>query len=431
MRMLTITNLYPRPDEPTRGLFNAQLFAAVAGKQESAGLANIVLVPEWRLWRWPAIRRWKDPCVRSLESGIRSQYVPVFHLPILGRNMAWRFHVLALRRHRALFEQCDVVLATWLYPDATAAGIVAREYGKPFWVKLHGTDRFHLDHPVRGRIVHGVVKDAAGFLPNAHFLADYLAAHGIPREKIHVARHGIDHERFHPRPKQQAWSELTQRCPSLISAFRLARRSLQSEDGFHPSSLPLVLYVGHLKQIKGPDRLIAAFSQLDRDLTLIIIGDGPMRGDLETQAQELGVADRVSFLGARSPDEVALWMNVAACLCLPSRSEGMPNVVMEALASGCPVVATDVGDVANVVTEGIAGVIVALTSEDVVTAIAAGLKRVLALEISRDAVAERAGRPSWGEVADRLIGYINGSVGDSDSSGQSVREESKEYRNGR
>lgn len=80
-------------------------------------------------------------------------------------------------------------------------------------------------------------------------------------------------------------------------------------------------------------------------LRLLFIGDGPMRKELEIQAGKLGIADSVIFLGSRPHEEIALWMNAADCLCVPSRSEGMPNVVLEALASGLPIVATDVGAV--------------------------------------------------------------------------------------
>lgn len=119
------------------------------------------------------------------------------------------------------------------------------------------------------------------------------------------------------------------------------------------ASATIVLFVGNLVPVKGPDIALEAFAAAVSGLVepdylpahalqamhLIVIGDGPMRRLLLKRANELGIAERVSFLGARPHEEVALWMNVADCLLMTSRSEGCPNVVLEALASGLPVVA--------------------------------------------------------------------------------------------
>ena len=436
--LLTITNLYPRPNQPVRGLFNAQLFAAlsaeIAKKDNKQGerpkiggpVINLVLVPEWRVWRGAGIRgpkvggrgpaRHRDRTaisgagaeVEGERSRVRTHYVPVFHLPLIGRSIAWWFHVRALNRYAELFDQADAVLATWLYPDAVAAGIIARKQGKPFGIKIHGTDRFHLEHPIRGKIIRDVIKDAAGFLPNAQFLADYLVEHGVPASKVHVVRHGIDHDRFHPRPCNDASGALARLQPDLASAF-----------SFQPSALPpIILYVGHLKPIKGPDRLLSAFAAVqmsgiggrrsEKDgaiIDLVFIGNGPMRLELERQAASLGISEQVHFLGSRPPDEVALWMNVAHCLCLPSRSEGMPNVVLEALASGCPVVATDVGDVGHLVQEGINGFVVT-NGESAERAMAAALQSALSRQWGPTVISATTADLSWESAARQVVSLL-------------------------
>ena len=458
MKVLTVTNLYPRPDQPRRGLFNAQLFAALA--ERGVEVTTLVPVPEWRVWKWPTIRKWQDPIVRAeggrvkaeerVEGGklkaeaeegragdpsgnafsfqlsafslhpstLRTRYVPVLHVPVIGRSVAWRFHVRALQRHRALFAECDAVLATWLYPDAVAAGIVARQGGKPYWIKIHGTDRFHMEHPGRSRIINDVVKDAAGLLPNAQFLADYLIEHDVPKKKVHVVRHGVNHERFHPRPREEAVKALTGRgnCPQIDADGR----------GWGG----IVLYVGHIKPIKGPDRLLAAFAQLsigraerprsaavesrgsrgaertaERGRSalpiLVIVGVGSMRRKLVEQARDLGISNQVHFLGSRPPDEVALWICAAHCLCLPSRSEGMPNVVLEALASGLPVVGTNVGDVSALVRDGVNGFLVPADADTETMASAL----VKALDHKWNAVKVRGSVsiPTWQESAEQML----------------------------
>jgi glycosyltransferase involved in cell wall biosynthesis len=210
-----------------------------------------------------------------------------------------------------------------------------------------------------------------------------------------------------------------------------------------------ILFIGNLVPIKGPDVLLRAFAEIIRGTKdpgkkkifeqkdakhakgecvhsaeggeessslrplrssvqnphLLIIGGGPLRGKLERMAKELGIADRVHFLGNRPHGEVALWMNAADVLCLTSRSEGMPNVVAEALASGLPVVATDVGACREML-EGEPAARVC-RSEDV-EGLAGAVAEVLAMEVDRKAMAEKyAGKYSWRKTAERIVGMMD------------------------
>lgn len=101
--------------------------------------------------------------------------------------------------------------------------------------------------------------------------------------------------------------------------------------------------VGRLEHVKGHDVLIHAFARMRADATLVIVGDGSRRRALEDRAAALGVSDRVKFVG-HSDDPGALYPAFDV-LCLPSRAEGLPFVILEAQAAGVPVVASDVGDV--------------------------------------------------------------------------------------
>jgi len=129
-----------------------------------------------------------------------------------------------------------------------------------------------------------------------------------------------------------------------------------------PRSAPgAILFVGNLLDVKAPDRALAAFAELASqlpDVRLDVVGDGPLRRRLERQVAGLGLSERVSFHGRQPPATVAEMMRKSACLCLPSRSEGMPNVVLEALACGTPVVATPVGEAPVLVRDGVNGFVV-------------------------------------------------------------------------
>jgi len=383
MKVLAVTNLYPSSVDPQRGLFNHQLFHELARRVD---LTVLVPVAEWRPWRWSAIRAWSPPA-HDRDALIRVTYLPVFYLPVLGRNLSAWFHQRALRRHIAAFTAADAILATWLYPDCVAAAALARSVGKPIWLKPHGTDRFHLLHPRRGPAVRAACDAARGLFPNCGFMADELHKAGIARDKLHVVRHGIDFERFLVRPREEALRLLGER-----------------DDGW-----PIVCFVGHLKRIKGPDVALRAFAELLKQSNvadpnekpqLVMIGDGALRSELENQAHMLGID--VAFLGSRAHTEVALWMNAADCLLVTSRSEGMPNVVLESLASGTPVVSADVGDVRRVVTEG-AGVVVSADAEDSPVALAEAIRTVLEKAYSPYAIAATVADCTWTAAASRVL----------------------------
>ncbi len=437
MRLLTISNLYPRPDQPQRGLFNAQQFRAMAealgGRRPESGnrrqekgsqppassdrplspggarpivdrqpsVINLCLVPEWRVWRWGAIRQWQDP----YETRLGTRYLPVFYVPLIGRSLSWSTYRFSLEGLRAEFDSADVVLATWLYPDAVAAAQVASAARKPIWIKVHGTDRLHLRSPSRRRRILAACRVAQGVISNCRFIADWLADAGVDRSKLHIVPNGVDAERFLFRPRDMALESLRARCPAAASM--LAAES------------QIVLYVANLSPIKGPDIMLETWrrfreqrpeagGQSEASACLVMIGDGLLRGRMQALARHLGVANSVVFLGRRPHDEIALWMNSADCLCLTSRSEGMPNVVLEALSSGLPVVATDVGACGELLADEFAARVVRI-EENLPARIAGALEEVLDLSVDRRLMAQRhAGRFAWPRSAGQILELMGG-----------------------
>lgn len=407
MKLLTVTNLYPRPDQPNRGLFNAELFLALAtagcsvapreNHVRTSSFRNVCLVPEWRLWRWRRIRAWTDPFTSLLST----TYVPAFYLPVLGRSASWFTYARALGRVEMLWQDCTAVLATWLYPDAVAAAALTTRNGTDLWIKVHGTDRFHLRNNVRRRRILAAGAASKGIVCNCRFMAEQLAVLGLPRAKLHVIPNGVDTTRFRYRAREEAANELPQALQAASDGTR-RRLLLLLEDLLQHR---IVLFVGNLVRIKGPDILLAAAGLLrEPRVRVAFIGTGPFRDTLRAAAQRSGVAGRVHFLGERPHDEVALWMNVADVLAVPSRSEGMPNVVLEALTAGLPVVATDVGGSRETLADEVACRLV--TAENP-PALAAALEEILDLAPDRAALAARhAGRWSWATSAENLLALM-------------------------
>ncbi len=131
---------------------------------------------------------------------------------------------------------------------------------------------------------------------------------------------------------------------------------------------PVLLYVGKMVEKKGLVYLIPAMSEVVREIpgaTLVLVGDGPTRAAAEKLARESGLADAVHFLGPRGHDDLALMYNAADALAVPSivardgETEGMPTVILEAFAAGCPVVGSRVAGVPEFVRDGETGFLAA------------------------------------------------------------------------
>jgi glycosyltransferase involved in cell wall biosynthesis len=149
------------------------------------------------------------------------------------------------------------------------------------------------------------------------------------------------------------------RVPNAIDLAALApprsREDLCQELGVDPSA-PLVGAVGRLSPEKGHRVLLDAFHSVSRtapEARLVVVGDGPEEAALRRRAQELGLADRVTFTGLRKDGQQII--GALDVLALPSFSEGMPNVVLEAFAYGTPVVATSVGALPDMLEDGRSG----------------------------------------------------------------------------
>ena len=430
--LLTISNLFPRPDQPQRGLFNVQLFREFArqlgggvseqwtvnGKQWTVNseqrtnaaqpLLNLCLVPEWRLWRWGTIRRWKvdeqtagrrrqaaDPGeegtssvqssipnlqspIFNLQSLVPTLYLPVFYVPRFGRDRMADTYYRGLRNLHVTVRGTRAIFAAWLYPDGVAAARLARDLSVPCWIMVQGSDVFHLQHPRRLKALMDVIDDIHGFVCVCQPLAETLIKAGVGRSRVHVVPNGVDRELFKYRSKTEAVNQLTVNSKQLtVNSDQLTVNDVQAGQTDDPgrdkrrlstvhcspftahSSIPLadivagrlklVLFVGNLVPVKGPDVFLKSLATLKSrvqgpwSIVSVFVGSGPMLRDLESAARRWGLGETVHFLGSRPHDEVARWMNLADVLCLTSRSEGMPNVVIEGLVSGVPVAVTDVG----------------------------------------------------------------------------------------
>jgi sugar transferase (PEP-CTERM/EpsH1 system associated) len=168
-------------------------------------------------------------------------------------------------------------------------------------------------------------------------IADEWVGYGLPKDKVQCIPNGVDTGRFHPRENAR---EFRKECGLPESAF-------------------LVGSIGRLDELKNYDVLVAALGQLKDsfpDAHLAVLGDGPRKDRLKAMAEELGIANRVHLLGFRNhPESFLAALDIFA---LPSKYEGMSNVVLEAMSSGLPVVCADLPSHREVFSPGLDGEIV-------------------------------------------------------------------------
>ncbi len=215
------------------------------------------------------------------------------------------------------------------HTPAAVAALVAQRLGVPYSFSVHARDARKVAPAELGARARG----AACVIACNHDVARDLSDSGA---QVHVIPHGVDLRRFHPRP------------------FPLA--DLRAE--------PLrLLAVGRLVPKKGFDVLIAAAARLSFPFRLEIVGDGPERGRLAALIAEAGLADRVLLRGATTHAALPATYAGAHVVVVPSvvdrmgDRDGLPNVLLEALASGRPVVATDAGAISSAITCGQTGIL--------------------------------------------------------------------------
>jgi glycosyltransferase involved in cell wall biosynthesis len=176
----------------------------------------------------------------------------------------------------------------------------------------------------------------------------------------------------------------------------------------------LVLFVGNLVPIKATDRLVEAWGILSRSRALgdhdllVVVGEGRCRADLERQAARLGVGGSVRFEGAIPPGLVPRWLSAADLLCLVSRNEGTPNVIVEALASGRPVVATPVGGVVDLIEHGRNGLLAGAAPE----ALASAIQLALGRDWEEGSLRSSVSTLTWDNLADRNLRFMQRCLGD-------------------
>lgn len=365
MKVVIVTNLYPLPWEPNRATFNKHQFRWLSRNNE---VLILVLVS------WIAAFKHRHLMQREKIGNITVSYVPYFFTPKVFRFSygIWVFLALLLRWREIRAFSPKVMLCSWAFPDGVGAALLGKIMRLPVVLKVHGSDvNEYLQSYSRRLQILWAVRQAKAVIAVSQALRNTLVESGADGNKVHVVYNGVDKTIFRAIASGEAATKL----------------------GVAPDR-HIILFVGNLKRDKGCMTLLEAYKPLaesDGSLDLVYIGQGECRELIKAESERAGLSQRVKLLGSLNQEQIALWMNVSKLVALPSKNEGVPNVLLEAMSCGTPVVATRVGGIPEVVAPS-CGVLCELGNQEHLTA---ALREVLGTLADRAGIEACMADKSW------------------------------------
>ena len=390
MRILVFTSLFPNQKRPDFGIF---IFQRIFHLAQRPGNSVQVVAPVPYFPTWIPSNHWGKYGLLPREERVenlsvyhpRYALLPGLLMPLHGLLMFVGSFLLVRRLHRQ--DRFDCIDAHYVYPDGFAAVLLGKMLGLPAIVSARGTDiNIFPSFPAIRPMIVWTLRKAAGIIAVSTALKNAMVDLGLPAEKICVIPNGVDIKRFHPLPQDEA------------------RRTLGL-----PKNGKIAVSVASLTEAKNHPLLISAFAKMvadSRDAKLFIVGDGPLRPALDRLICKLRIQEQVTLVGAKPNEELALWFSAADVSCLVSSREGWPNVIMESIACGTPVVATRVGGVPEIISSPELGVL----AEQDRDSIAAALQSALDIEWDRNALALYAQLRGWDVVASEVEQYLSSRV---------------------
>ena len=387
MRVGVLTSLFPLPTRPREGVFAERRWSGMAER------GHAVRVVQPLPWTPPApLERLLDPGRRELARAPREErrgplavarprYLHLPGLPARNARAFARAGVAALMRGR---EAPEVVVCDYAWPAAAAVGAL-RARGLPVVVHGRGSDVLEVrEHPQLAAGLALGLRAAGHWCAVSADLVEALDGLAGLRGRGQLTPNGVDGELFRPG----------------------ARAAARQRLGLAPAPA-LVLVCGHLIDRKRPLVALEAFlAGASADARLAFVGRGPLEPHLRAAVREAGAADRVDLVGEQPPEALADWYRAADLLLLTSRREGRPNVVLEALASGLPVVATRAGGTSELLGDFPDH----LCPVDDVPALSAAVARVLADPPGPDRCRAAVAPYTWPAALDALEAVLRAAV---------------------
>ncbi len=344
MNVLVLSHLYPRPNDPSYGPF---VHRQVKQLQRLGHQITVVSPVPWSPRILHFKTKWRDYGLtpkKAVWEGVQVYYTRYLRLPgewfrspagyTAYRGMA----ALVLRLHQE--RPFDIIHSNVLLPDGLAGLYLRQKLNIPLVCTVHGADA--ISHPFCNSLnLHYskiVVGKADQIVVVSRALKEVVQSFAQPQKAMRVVHNGADIEKFEG--------------PEI---------ELPEIDQRHTASIkPYILFVGRDIRRKGLKDLLAAFVQLIDKIehNLAVIGATP--DEVKALAPDLteALGDRLIALGCLAPDEIPSYMQNCELFVLPSYSEGLPCVVLEAMACRKAVIATDVMGIPEEVVSGVTGLLI-------------------------------------------------------------------------
>jgi len=332
--ILLISNLYPNSKESTRGLFIKQLSESLSKKVSVTVIAPLPFNPLEYLSKTNQV-----PAMEKI-GGITVYHPRYLVIPKMLRSLTGYFFYFAIKtlvKNLKSMGKADVISSHWVYPDSFAATLMAKKLDCPIAVHALGCDiNEYTKYKIRKRLITKTLNNSDINIVKSQALKDAILKLGVPNDKTHVVHNGVDHNTFF-------------KIPTSVARQNLA---LSNQKKY-------CLFVGNFQIEKGLEYLVEASSYIEnQNVHFLIIGSGPLEKEIKILANKLDVINKFSFLGKVEHKQIPIYMSASDLLCLPSLREGCPNVILESLSCGTPVVASNVGAVPDIITSDKLGVIV-------------------------------------------------------------------------
>lgn len=390
MRVLVLSSTFPSVNQPTRGVFIRERIRRLAERCEVVVAAP---VPWFPMNRWIRRERATVPFVEQ-QGGLTVYHPRFLSLPRYGKWLDGMLYFLSLIRFVAHLRRdfpFEVIDAHFAFPDGLAATLLARHFGCPVVITLRGSivrlSGYRLHRPQLG----WVLRHANRVTAVSDSLKGVAVGLGVPADRVRVIPNGVDPTVFSPMDRRDA-----RRLCGL------------------PERATVLLTVAGLYEGKGQHAVIDVLPSLvarHPEALYVIVGN-PRPGEtyerrLQGAIRKLGLDRHVLFGGPRPQAELGRWFSAADVSVLATQSEGWPNVLLESLACGTPVVATKVGGASEIVRDGEDGFLVPYGD-------AAALRDALLVAVEqpwdRAAIVRHARRFDWGESVELALDELDAAL---------------------
>ncbi len=380
MKLLTISTLYPNSVDPKHGIFVQTRLRHLVARHQDIDAKVIAPIPwfPFASERFGAYAKYAKAARRENLNGVDVLHPRYLVIPKIGMLFTPFFLFLAIlfsaRKLRKEGFDFDLVDGHYFYPDGVSIAAACKILGKPFTVTSRGTDlnlipQFRLPR----KMIQWTINQCDHAMAVCEALRTEIIKLGAPKEKATTLRNGVDLQLFQPIERKQ-------------------RTSADKK----------ILSVGHLVERKGHHLVIEAVAKM-QGVSLDVIGAGEEQHNLNALVERLGCQNKVRFLGAMGQTELATHYGSADLLVLASDREGWANVLLEAMACGTPVVATNIWGTPEVVDENVAGVLVERSAIE----IRKGIEKALERNFNRIEVRNYAEKFTWDATSDGQYSIFN------------------------